>query len=152
MNRLGMTVVLAVLLGCRDGAPSSASPNAFADGAVAFADNVIDAAWPRDSLSIESAAVIGDTLRLTLRFGGGCRPHRIGLLLGNVFMESYPVQVHARLAHDAAGDMCKALLTRTRDFDLTPLRRRYRASYGAGAAVVILNLAGYRGSVRYAFD
>ena len=139
-------------LGCRDGSPSSATPNAFTDGAVAVVANVNDARWPQDAVMIESAAVLGDTLRLTERYGGGCRPHRVALLIGNAFMESYPVQVHARLAHDASGDMCKALLTRNQDFDLTPLKRRYRASYGAGAGVVVLNLAGYSGPVRYAFD
>ena len=119
---------------------------------MAVVANVNDSAWPRDALTIDSAAVIADTLRLYVRYGGGCRPHRVALLLGNAFMESYPVQVHARLAHDAAGDMCKALVARTLDFDLTPLKRRYKASYGAGAGVVILNVAGYSGSVRYAFD
>lgn len=152
MSRLWTAVGIFGLLGCRDGAPSSAPPNVFADGVVALVDNVNDAGWPQDALAIESATVFGDTLRLTLRYGGGCRPHRIGLLLGNAFMESHPVQVHARLAHDAAGDMCKALLTRTQDFDLTPLKRRYRASYGAGAGVVVLNLARYPGSVRYTFN
>lgn len=152
MKRVRMAVALAMSLGCRDGSPSSATPNAFSDGAVAVVANVNDSAWPRDALTIDSAAVIADTLRLYMRYGGGCRPHRVALLLGNAFMESYPVQVHARLAHDAAGDMCKALLTRTQDFDLTSLKRRYKASYGAGAGVVVLNLAGYSGSVRYAFD
>jgi hypothetical protein len=152
MKRLWMTIAISVSLGCRDGVPSSATPNAFTDGAVAVVANVNDSAWPRDALTIDSVAVIADTLRLAVRYGGGCRPHRVALLLGNAFMESYPVQVHARLAHDAAGDMCKALVARTVDFDLTTLKRRYRASYGAGAAVVVLNLAGYSGSVRYAFD
>ena len=152
MKRVWMTVALSMSLGCRDGSPSSATPNAFTDGAVAVVANVNDSAWPRDALTIESVIVIGDTLRLAVHYGGGCHPHRVALLLGNAFMESYPVQVHARLAHDAAGDMCKALVARTLDFDLTPLKRRYHASYGAGAAVVVLNLAGYSGSVRYAFD
>lgn len=147
-----MVVAMSVSLGCRDGVPSSATPNAFTDGAVAIVGNVNDSAWPRDALTIDSVAVIADTLRLAVRYGGGCRPHRIALLLGNAFMESYPVQVHARVAHDAAGDMCKALVARTPDFDLTPLKRRYHASYGPGAGVVILNLAGYSGSVRYAIN
>lgn len=152
MKRVWMAVALSMSVGCRDGSPSSATPNAFTDGAVAVVANVNDARWPQDAVMIESAVVLGDTLRLTVRYGGGCRPHRVALLIGNAFMESHPVQVRARLAHDASGDMCKALLTRTQDFDLTPLKRRYRASYGAAAGVVVLNLAGHSGSVRYAFD
>ena len=152
MKRVWMTVAISVSLACRDGSPSSATPNAFTDGAVAVVANVNDSAWPHDAVTIESAVVLADTLRLSVRYGGGCRPHRVALLIGNAFMESYPVQVRARLAHDASGDMCRALLTRTQDFDLTPLKRRYRASYGTGAGVVVLNLAGHSGPVRYAFD
>src|SRR5688572_15553703 len=90
---------IAVLLSCRDGAQGSVSPNAFADGLVAVVQNVNDPAWPHDAVTIDSAVTREDTLHLVVQYGGGCRTHRFALLLGNAFMESHPVQVHARLAH-----------------------------------------------------
>ncbi|MGQ0539427.1 MAG: hypothetical protein ACT4R6_10800 [Gemmatimonadaceae bacterium] len=141
----------ALLMACYNGSPSSVSPNDFADGLVAFVQDVNDRAWPHDTLTIESATVSADTLAVTVRFGGGCRKHRFALLLGTAFMESHPVQIQARLAHDAAGDLCRALITESLKFDLTRLKQRYRASYGSGAAAVIMNLVGHGRSVRYSF-
>jgi hypothetical protein len=92
--------------------------------------------------------VEGDTLSLDVQYGGGCAEHRFALLVDPAFMESQPVQVVARLAHDAGGDMCRALLTRTLRFDLTRLRQRYVAAYGGGGTVLI-GLSGQQ--IRYTF-
>ncbi|HEV8365143.1 MAG TPA: hypothetical protein VGQ52_16625 [Gemmatimonadaceae bacterium] len=140
-----------LLVACGDNPSRSVAPNAISDGAVNVVDDVSSQAWPSDPLTIESATIVADALQATVRFGGGCTRHRIALLLGRAFMESFPVQVHARLAHDAGGDMCDALLTRTLTFDLTPLKQRYRNAYGAGAATVVINLSSFPRSLRYAF-
>ena len=142
---------LLLLVACGDNPSRSVAPNAIADGAVNVVDNVASQAWPSDPLTIESATIVADALQATVHFGGGCARHRIALLLGRAFMESFPVQVHARLAHDAGGDMCDALLTRTLTFDLVPLRQRYRAAYGASSGTIVINLAGLARSLRYTF-
>ncbi len=149
MRRTRFIVCLGLLAACGDDPSGSVRPNAIADGAVNVVDNVLSPAWPSDPLTVESASISGDVLSVTVRFGGGCARHRIALLLGSAFMESFPVQVHARLAHDSGGDMCDALLTRTLTFDLTPLKQRYRSSYGAGAATIVINLSGHARSLRY---
>lgn len=141
---------LSLLVAC-DEPSGSEMPNAIADGAVNVVDNVLSPAWPSDPLTVESATISGDVLNVMVRFGGGCARHRIALLLGSAFMESFPVQVHARLAHDSGGDMCDALLTRALAFDLTPLKQRYRNSYGASAGTVVINLSGLARSLRYSF-
>jgi hypothetical protein len=64
-------------------------------------------------------------------------------------MESFPVQVAARLAHDADGDPCRALLTSTLRFDLSPLRGHFEASYGPGRGTVVIGLGGRR--ITYTF-
>ncbi len=151
MNRAGAVVCVALLVACGN-EPSGVAPNAMADGAVNVVSDVSSPAWPSDPLTIESATIAGDALQATVTFGGGCARHRIALLISQVFMESHPVQVHARLAHDADADMCKALLRRTLTFDLTPLKRRYRASYGGGSAAIIINLSGLPRSLRYDFQ
>lgn len=105
--------------------------------------------WPMDPWTYESHAIEGDLLTLDIRYGGGCKEHRFALLIDPAFMESYPVQVFARLAHDADGDMCRALLYDSLHFDLGPLRRHYEASYGGGSGTVMIGLEGAR--VRYDF-
>jgi len=140
-----------LLVACGDNPSGSVAPNAIVDGTVNVVDDVSSQAGPIYALTIESATIVADALQATVRFGGGCARHRIALLLGRAFMESFPVQVHARLAHDAGGDMCDALLTRTLTFDLAPLRRRYRGAYGASSGTIVINLAGLAPSLRYTF-
>lgn len=100
--------------------------------------------WPFDPWTFVAHEIQGDTLSLEVRYGGGCREHRFALLIDPAFMESFPVQVAARLAHDADGDPCRALLTRTLRFDLSPLREHFEASYGPGRGTVIIGLGGRR--------
>lgn len=152
MHGARAVVCFALLVACGKEPSDSVAPNAMADGAVSVVDDVSSLAWPSDPLTIEAATITGDALQATVRFGGGCARHRIALLISHVFMESHPVQVHARLAHDADGDVCKALLTRTLMFDLTQLKRRYHASYGRGSATIIIHLSGLARSLRYDFQ
>ncbi|TVP44656.1 MAG: hypothetical protein EA350_11065 [Gemmatimonadales bacterium] len=100
--------------------------------------------WPMDPWTFRSHALDGDTLTLSIRYGGGCRVHRFALLVDPSFRESHPVQAAARLAHDADGDMCRALISEDLQFDLGPLRRHYQAAYGAGPGAIDLVLAGRR--------
>lgn len=105
--------------------------------------------WPADPWTYVAHRVIGDTLSLDIQYGGGCAEHRFALLIDPAFMESQPVQVVARLAHAAGGDMCRALLMRTLRFDLSSLRQRYVAAYGSGPGTVVIGLAGQQ--IRYTF-
>lgn len=144
-----LLVMLPTLPGC-----FSSTPSAPAELLTAVTDDQVSPAllvpqddprpWPFDPWTFVGHDIQGDTLSLVVRYGGGCREHRFALLIDPAFMESLPVQVAARLAHDADGDLCRALLTRTLRFDLTPLREHFRASYGAGGGSVAIRLAGRR--------
>ncbi len=105
--------------------------------------------WPMDPWTFRSHALDGDTLTLSIQYGGGCRVHRFALLVDPAFRESHPVQVSARLAHDADGDMCRALISEELRFDLSPLRRHFQQAYGEGPGVISIFLAGRR--ITYAF-
>lgn len=105
--------------------------------------------WPMDPWTYRSHALSGDTLTVSIQYGGGCRVHRFALLVDPAFRESHPVQVSARLAHDADGDLCRALISEDLRFDLGPLRRYYQEAYGAGPGVITLVFEG-RG-ITYAF-
>jgi hypothetical protein len=98
--------------------------------------------WPLDPWTYRSHRLSGDTLTLSIQYGGGCRVHRFALLIDPAFRESHPVQASVRLAHDADGDLCRALISEDLRFDLAPLRRHYGASYGSGPGVISLDLGG----------
>jgi hypothetical protein len=84
-----------------------------------------------DAAEIVEAKVEGDRLQLHLLFGGGCAEHDFALIHEGEFRESFPVQTTLTLAHDAHGDMCRALLSRELVFDLTPVKAAYQRLYGA---------------------
>ena len=96
--------------------------------------------WGTDPYQLNAASIAGDTLSVSVSFGGGCRTHEFTLVASNVFLESDPVQLHASLAHEANDDLCRAWLTEDRDFDLTPLKRLFQNAYQADAGTLILRL------------
>ena len=105
--------------------------------------------WPTDPWTYIAHRVAGDTLSLDVQYSGGCTEHRFALLVDPAFMESHPVQLFARLAHDADGDMCDGLLQRTLRFDLSRIREQYSAAYGSGEGTVVIGLEGR--SITYTF-
>lgn len=97
--------------------------------------------WAADAVEIVAATLDAPLLRLTVRYGGGCARHDLDLVAWSGWRESFPVQVGVALAHDAHGDMCRALLTRELTFDLTGLREAYVSAYGDGPATLAIQLA-----------
>lgn len=95
---------------------------------------------PADVLEIASARAEGGILTVEVRYGGGCTSHDVDAVAWTGWMESNPVQVGVALTHDAHGDACKALVTRSLAFDLEPLRRAYQKAYGSGPATLSLRV------------
>lgn len=126
------------------------SPSSIWSGQVVIAENTDSSRWPSNPVTITSATVTGDSLELAVTYGGGCRAHAFLLLSDSAWMESYPVQVGVRLAHDNEGDNCKALLSRILRFDLTPLKTAYNAAYHTTSGVIRLNIRG-GGSALYSW-
>lgn len=107
--------------------------------------------WPDDAYEFLGMRLSGDTLDVTVRYGGGCETHEFALLVSPVFLESYPVQMNGTLAHDAKGDLCDALIERSLRLDLRPLRQAYASAYGRSSDTIVLNVAGWPDPVRYTF-
>ncbi|HEY9230153.1 MAG TPA: hypothetical protein VIP11_26105 [Gemmatimonadaceae bacterium] len=110
-----------------------------------------DTGLPNDPISIDSARVVGDTLAVGVNHGGGCANHTYQLVIGNAWMESFPVQVGARIAHNANGDACKALIRRDLRMSLRPLADAYRASYQQEHGSVSIRLSGTTTALLYTF-
>ncbi|MDH3269989.1 MAG: hypothetical protein OEN56_01575 [Gemmatimonadota bacterium] len=106
---------------------------------VALVTNPSD--WPADAYAIDDVTVDGLDLVVDVEYGGGCSPHAMDLVIWGDWTSSDPPQVNAFISHDARGDMCDALISETRIFDLVPLVRAARARSGInGNASVVLRL------------
>jgi hypothetical protein len=141
---------------CNDTATEPGAPNGYWSlssiwaGEVVIAEDTHAPQWPSDPVTVISATVKGDSLELVVNYGGGCRAQSFLLLADNAWMESYPVQVGVRVARDAQGDNCKALLSRMLRFDLTPLKIAYNEAYQTSTGIIRLNISGFS-SVTYSW-
>lgn len=70
-----------------------------------------------------AAEVNGDTLFLTVSYGGGCAPHDFVLDWNGVLDPGFPVTARLSLWHDDHDDPCDAWLTETLRFDIKALRQ-----------------------------
>jgi hypothetical protein len=102
-----------------------------------------------DHFAIDSMSVAGDTLSLTVEYGGGCKNHYFFLFMSPAtFAESFPVQANLWLRHFGNADSCKCEgkcnNRRQLKFILTPIAELYREVYG-GVDPIAINISGYTG-------
>jgi hypothetical protein len=103
-----------------------------------------------DDYDVEGASVAGDTLTVSIGYGGGCETHEFTLCWPDpTFAESAPVQTWLEIFHEANDDMCDAYFVEDVTFDLTPLRDAWRAAYGATSGTITVHVGGQ--SVEYTF-
>ena len=87
---------------------------------------IIDPAytWPgsTDEFELLSSTVEGDSLRLEVRYGGGCKEHEFTMRTNLMYLKSLPPQLNLYLEHENSSDNCRALITETLAFDIIKLR------------------------------
>ncbi len=93
-----------------------------------------------DEYALNSAAITDDTLNISVSYSGGCEDHQFTLVVSDTFLESFPVQLHASIAHNANGDTCEAYPTENYRFDLTAIKKMYQTAYRQKAGTIILRL------------
>ena len=101
--------------------------------------------WGSDPFTIQTfdglAPVLrGNTLSVTVSYGGGCGEHDLALIVYDNLLESNPVRLQTTLAHDAHGDRCKAYPTETLTFDLTPIKELYQFTHQENEGSILLLL------------
>lgn len=140
---------LIALLACGGRDPVAASDdlsptslNAELRGKILLVESVDSPAWAKDPLTFGAITIEGDTLSASVTYGGGCRRHALQPLAETTWMESWPVQVGARIAHHANEDPCRALVTRQLRIDLSPLKERYQETYRSEHGKIRLRLTG----------
>ena len=97
-------------------------------------------AWGTDEYVINAATIENDTLTINVSYGGGCETHEFTLVAEPRFLESFPVQLHVSLAHNANDDRCEAWLTEDYHFDLTPIKEVYQKGYQTDTGTIVLRL------------
>lgn len=119
-------VLLLGLIACGP-RKSAGESSAEMDPAPAFPALVIDSnrtASEGDAFTVQGQPVVREqTLEVVVQYGGGCRDHEWELVSRGLWKKSLPPQLDMVLIHNANGDMCRALITDTLRFDLSPARR-----------------------------
>jgi len=93
-----------------------------------------------DKYALNSATITDDILNISVSYSGGCEDHQFTLVASNAFLESFPVQLHTAIAHNANGDTCEAYPTENYRFDLTPIKTMYQVAYRQEAGTIIFRL------------
>ena len=102
-----------------------------------WADNAIDFNSP---YHFNSATIEGDTLTVSVSYGGGCETHEFALLAEPAFMESFPVQLGISIVHNANADFCERWVEEAYHFDLTPIKKKYQEAYKQDAGTIHLRM------------
>jgi hypothetical protein len=95
-----------------------------------------------DDFTITDAFITGDSLRVSVQYGGGCGNIDFDLLTNGLFMESDPVQLDVLLSF-TDNDPCEAVQQRMLCFDLTKLIVLYNDSYRTTEGTIIIRLADF---------
>ncbi len=130
VNRRLLTTLCAVLLTTLVMSCQRQQTDKTAEGIALKTDGIKVANDPFDLID---ASISGDSLLLSVRYGGGCSDHVFALETGPM-LKSLPPKQLISILHDANGDNCRALIQKTIGFDLSPYRGSPR-----GITVIVLD-------------
>ncbi len=120
MKKLILTLfVFALFLRCGD--DESVRPNNTDCGQKAIVDNAQYINAPDDEFSFVEVEINGDCMKISIRYGGGCRDIELKLIGSESVLFPAPGAGNIRLSLKDEDD-CKALILKEITFDLTPFR------------------------------
>jgi hypothetical protein len=143
-------LLLATATTCRDPSGPALSGGT---GLIAVAFGTEPSDYHLDPWELVEGAVEEDTLRLDVRYSGGCVEHDFTLAAVEdwidlpTFGPTPSTAVPVLLAHDGHDDACDAIIGVTLRFGLEPLRDAYRQQYGSGPGRIVLRLIDGRSDV-----
>ena len=76
----------------------------------------------KDPLASLDASIQGDCIALKMSYSGGCAEHHIDLYWSGDWMKTKPAVVKLYVSHNSNEDMCEAIKSEVKEFDLTELR------------------------------
>lgn len=98
-------------------------------------------------VTISNAVIEGNKLILNVSYPGGCQEHFFKLVGSEMVAKSMPPQRGVRLVHTGEQDLCKALILKKLEFDISNLA--YKKERGD---VIMLNLEGWNEPLKYTFE
>lgn len=116
---------LALALGSCDSSTGPVAPG----GTVLELDPYAGTHLLGNAATIDSVWTDLDTLRLAVTYGGGCEEHDFRLVGAPGFSGEHPYELPLYLVHDGHGDNCRALVSETVSFDVSPASRLFRGAF-----------------------
>jgi hypothetical protein len=96
-----------------------------------------------DGVSLDTLRLVDPkTLQLQVNFGGGCEAHDFEMRAQKPRQISAKNEVDVYFYHNAHNDMCEAWLSRTVEFDLSPLIAEYQGEMTHGEIKLMVHLPG----------
>lgn len=106
-----------------------------------------DVTQDSDPVTITSATVDGNTLKIDISYSGGCKEHMFDLVGSFAIMKSLPAQRSIKLLHNSKDDTCREFIEQTVEFDISELAYKKEA----GSEIILL-LNGYREPITYKYQ
>jgi hypothetical protein len=110
---------LFVCWGCQN---QNGIPMEALDSAVSKTIELPEQTWEKVNRNVTAAEVDGDSLRISISYGGGCGKHRFNLVPSGPPMKSLPPKYPLTILHESTGDPCRAMIFKDFAFDLSPFR------------------------------
>ena len=101
---------------------------------------------------IEAKLINNDILSTVVSYFGGCEKHEFALGAITAITDSNStLQANLVLGHENNGDTCKKIVKEHLDFDLSPLKEKYRQIYKLKVGSVMLHLMNKEINIKYDF-
>ena len=151
MKRIFYTLIVSsILMSCTTTKPITDQAN---EGKIEVNDNAKDVikltasigtASESDFIVIKSASISGDIMLVTVEYSGGCEDHSFEMIGEMAIMKSLPPKRTVTLVHNANGDSCRELITKTLEIDISALA----ADENSGSEIILL-LGGHETELSY---
>jgi hypothetical protein len=101
---------------------------------------------------IEAKLIKNDILSTLVSYFGGCEKHEFALGAIPAMTDSNStLQANLVLGHENNGDTCKKMVKEHLNFDLSPLKEKYRQTYKVKVGSVMLHLMNREINIKYDF-
>jgi hypothetical protein len=101
---------------------------------------------------IDAKLIENDILSTVVSYSGGCEKHEFTLVaIANLTNTDLNHQVNLVLGHENNGDKCKKIVRERLDFDLSPLKEKYKQVYRVKSSSITLKLTNKPLNIKYNF-
>ena len=118
---------LSILTGC-DSESLQEDPDPFVPGGLqigGFDQSDLEG----DTFEINSASIVGSSLKMNVSYSGGCEEHEFSLFMHEAMIAIFPPMLSLYAVHDGNGDLCEAYITRDVEIDMSNLFEWLSAPY-----------------------